>query len=87
MTTDIADMRTYVAQGYVNSGAYPLPPEAPFVHDGVISPRNDAEQAAFDRWWSQLPADQAQIANGAPDGFRDATGVFAPNDDRFTEPK
>jgi hypothetical protein len=87
MTTDIADMRTYVAQGYVNSGAYPLPPEAPFVHDGVISPRNDAEQAAFDRWWSQLPADQAQIANGAPDGFRAATGVFAPNDDRFTEPK
>lgn len=87
MLTDISDMRTYVAQGFMNSGAYVPPDDATFVHDGVISPRNDAEQAAFDSWWSDLPANQAQYANGAPDGFRDAAGAFAPNDDRFTEPK
>lgn len=87
MMTDISDMRTYVAQGFMNSGAYVPPADASFVHNGVISPRTEQEQAAFDRWWSQLPASQADIANGAPDGFRDAAGAFAPNDDRFTEPK
>ncbi|WP_116952231.1 DUF6571 family protein [Jiangella endophytica] len=84
MMTDIADMRTHVAQGFVDSGVYPLPEDQSFIHDGIIAPRDDAEQAAFDRWWSQMPADLKAIANGAPDGFRDATGQFAPNDDRFT---
>ncbi|WP_053205102.1 hypothetical protein [Jiangella muralis] len=87
MTTDIADMRTYVAQGFMNSGVYAPPADASYVHDGKIAPSNDQEWAEFNRWWSSLPAEYANIANGAPDGFRDATTVFAPNDDRFSEPK
>ncbi|WP_129667872.1 hypothetical protein [Phytoactinopolyspora endophytica] len=87
MRVDIADMRTYVAQGFVNSGAYPLPDDASFVHGGVISPRNEDEQAAFDLWWSQLPEPLADIAGNAPDGFGDATNEFASNDDRFNEPR
>ncbi|NDL59937.1 hypothetical protein [Phytoactinopolyspora mesophila] len=87
MRADIADMRTHVAQGFVNSGAYPLPEDASFVHSGVISPRNAEEQAAFDYWWSQLPEPLADLAGNAPDGFRDATMRFAPDDHRFNEPE
>lgn len=84
---DIADMRTYLAQGFVASGAYPLPDGASFVHDGVIDPRTEEEQAAFDAWWSQVPRNLAEIAGDASDGFGDATHEFAPNDDRFNEPR
>lgn len=85
MLTDIAEMRTYVAQGYVNSGAYPLPEDASFATNGIIDPQGDAEMAAFDDWWNNRPQN-LPAADNAQEGFEDATNVFAPNDDRFDDP-
>ncbi|TDC51731.1 hypothetical protein E1212_11040 [Jiangella ureilytica] len=88
MMQDLSDMRQYVAQGFVNSGAYTLgDPPPSFVHDGVIAPATEAEQLEFDRWWAERPREWQQIADDANQGFNDATGEFAPDDDRFTPPE
>lgn len=82
----VNDMRIPVAQGFVNGGGVELPEDASFVHNGTISPRNEQEQAAFDNWYATLPDSVANL-NDAPDGYQDATNVYAPNDDKFDDPK
>lgn len=86
MNGHITDMRVYVAQGYADAGAYVPPDGASFVHGGVISPRTEQEQIDFDNWYATMPNDLSDL-NDADDGFRDAAGVFAPNDDQFTPPE
>ncbi|RIQ20211.1 hypothetical protein [Jiangella rhizosphaerae] len=89
MLQDLADMRLFVAQGFVNSGAYPVPEPRPswVGPDGVIAPVTEQDKLEFDRWWSSLPREMQQIADDANQGFTDATGEFAPDDDRFTPPE
>lgn len=86
MNQDVDDMRLFVAQGYADAGVHRPPAGAPFVHDGTIAPRTDAEKAAFDNWYARLPRDTAGLTDAA-DGFLAAAAQFAPNDDKFTHPK
>ena len=85
LNAEAGDMRYYIAQGYAQSGAWPLPPNPSFVHNGVIAPQNAAEIKDFTNWY--LPGSTVPLQHSASDGFREAAGAYASNDDKFKKPQ